>query len=255
MKCTFEPWILAPKQTCHSQYGVSTVRLWSDQSSHALLLSLSGGEGSAETGQKETSTCDICQFGAECDVDAEDVWSVSTITLLIQSFLHQKRTWPRFLSVWLLSKLQSNQSKYRFYVKEYKAARLCLLHRPIAEHPPRVFIAWLTISFNLNYQSRAARERRFSLMLEIQLLSLQDLAMSEQKCLWLAREKLVQWWNNICCRFNHFLPVWEGDSLRLAVVFYVVDAAPTQKKPTQINRTLNWRTVSSSVRGLAVIPT
>ncbi|GLD74326.1 tomoregulin-2-like protein [Lates japonicus] len=33
-----------------------------------------GGEGSAEAGQKETSTCDICQFGAECDVDAEDVW-------------------------------------------------------------------------------------------------------------------------------------------------------------------------------------
>lgn len=33
-----------------------------------------GGEGSAETSQKETSTCDICQFGAECDEDAEDVW-------------------------------------------------------------------------------------------------------------------------------------------------------------------------------------
>ncbi len=33
-----------------------------------------GNEGSAENGQKETSTCDICQFGAECDVDAEDVW-------------------------------------------------------------------------------------------------------------------------------------------------------------------------------------
>ena len=38
------------------------------------FVSLSGGEGSAEAGQKETSTCDICQFGAECDVDAEDVW-------------------------------------------------------------------------------------------------------------------------------------------------------------------------------------
>uniref|UniRef100_A0A3Q1F8M3 Transmembrane protein with EGF-like and two follistatin-like domains 2a n=1 Tax=Acanthochromis polyacanthus TaxID=80966 RepID=A0A3Q1F8M3_9TELE len=37
------------------------------------------GEGSAETGQKETSTCDICQFGAECDVDAEDVWCVCNI--------------------------------------------------------------------------------------------------------------------------------------------------------------------------------
>ncbi|KAI4805632.1 hypothetical protein KUCAC02_010235, partial [Chaenocephalus aceratus] len=32
-----------------------------------------GEDGSAETAQKETSTCDICQFGAECDVDAEDV--------------------------------------------------------------------------------------------------------------------------------------------------------------------------------------
>lgn len=45
---------------------------------HSFFFSLSviflGGEGSAETGQKETSTCDICQFGAECDVDAEDVW-------------------------------------------------------------------------------------------------------------------------------------------------------------------------------------
>uniref|UniRef100_A0A1A8MLG3 Transmembrane protein with EGF-like and two follistatin-like domains 2 n=2 Tax=Nothobranchius TaxID=28779 RepID=A0A1A8MLG3_9TELE len=38
-----------------------------------------GGEGSSETGQKETSTCDICQFGAECDVDAEDVWCVCNI--------------------------------------------------------------------------------------------------------------------------------------------------------------------------------
>uniref|UniRef100_A0A8B9GIX3 Transmembrane protein with EGF like and two follistatin like domains 2 n=2 Tax=Archelosauria TaxID=1329799 RepID=A0A8B9GIX3_9PSIT len=32
-------------------------------------------EGSGETNQKETSTCDICQFGAECDEDAEDVCS------------------------------------------------------------------------------------------------------------------------------------------------------------------------------------
>ncbi|XP_031730906.1 tomoregulin-2a [Anarhichas minor] len=38
-----------------------------------------GGEGSTEAGQKETSTCDICQFGAECDVDAEDVWCVCNI--------------------------------------------------------------------------------------------------------------------------------------------------------------------------------
>ncbi|XP_016148560.1 tomoregulin-2-like [Sinocyclocheilus grahami] len=34
-----------------------------------------GNEGSAENGQKETTTCDICQFGAECDEDAEDVCS------------------------------------------------------------------------------------------------------------------------------------------------------------------------------------
>lgn len=50
-----------------------------NQSSHVFLcfsLFLAGGEGSAETGLKETSTCDICQFGAECDVDAEDVWLV-----------------------------------------------------------------------------------------------------------------------------------------------------------------------------------
>ncbi|KAG8558601.1 hypothetical protein GDO81_017058 [Engystomops pustulosus] len=33
----------------------------------------SANEGSGETSQKETSTCDICQFGAECDEDAEDV--------------------------------------------------------------------------------------------------------------------------------------------------------------------------------------
>ncbi|XP_026862594.2 LOW QUALITY PROTEIN: tomoregulin-2a [Electrophorus electricus] len=38
-----------------------------------------GNEGSAENGQKETSTCDICQFGASCDVDAEDVWCVCNI--------------------------------------------------------------------------------------------------------------------------------------------------------------------------------
>ncbi|RXM27817.1 Tomoregulin-2 [Acipenser ruthenus] len=36
-------------------------------------------EGSGETSQKETSTCDICQFGAECDEDAEDVWCVCNI--------------------------------------------------------------------------------------------------------------------------------------------------------------------------------
>ncbi|PKK29437.1 transmembrane protein with EGF-like and two follistatin-like domains 2 [Columba livia] len=36
-------------------------------------------EGSGETNQKETSTCDICQFGAECDEDAEDVWCVCNI--------------------------------------------------------------------------------------------------------------------------------------------------------------------------------
>ncbi|XP_043931145.1 tomoregulin-2 isoform X1 [Protopterus annectens] len=36
-------------------------------------------EGSGESSQKETSTCDICQFGAECDEDAEDVWCVCNI--------------------------------------------------------------------------------------------------------------------------------------------------------------------------------
>ncbi|XP_042282575.1 tomoregulin-2a isoform X1 [Thunnus albacares] len=45
-----------------------------------------GGEGSAEAGQKETSTCDICQFGAECDVDAEDVWCVCNIDCTHISF-------------------------------------------------------------------------------------------------------------------------------------------------------------------------
>ncbi|XP_014344595.1 tomoregulin-2a isoform X2 [Latimeria chalumnae] len=36
-------------------------------------------EGSGETSEKETSNCDICQFGAECDEDAEDVWCVCNI--------------------------------------------------------------------------------------------------------------------------------------------------------------------------------
>jgi hypothetical protein len=39
-------------------------------------------EGSGETSQKETSTCDICQFGAECDEDAEDVWWDAIFSLL-----------------------------------------------------------------------------------------------------------------------------------------------------------------------------
>ncbi|XP_042192231.1 tomoregulin-2a isoform X2 [Callorhinchus milii] len=38
-----------------------------------------GNEGSGETIQKKTSSCDICQFGAECDEDAEDVWCVCNI--------------------------------------------------------------------------------------------------------------------------------------------------------------------------------
>ncbi|XP_078260255.1 tomoregulin-2a isoform X2 [Rhinoraja longicauda] len=38
-----------------------------------------GNEGSGETTLKKTSSCDICQFGAECDVDAEDVWCVCNI--------------------------------------------------------------------------------------------------------------------------------------------------------------------------------
>ncbi|XP_010178061.1 PREDICTED: tomoregulin-2-like, partial [Mesitornis unicolor] len=43
-------------------------------------------EGSGETNQKETSTCDICQFGAECDEDAEDVWCVCNIDCSQTSF-------------------------------------------------------------------------------------------------------------------------------------------------------------------------
>ncbi|XP_048091147.1 tomoregulin-2 isoform X1 [Alosa alosa] len=45
-----------------------------------------GGEGSAETSQRETSTCDICQFGAECDEDAEDVWCVCNIDCAYTNF-------------------------------------------------------------------------------------------------------------------------------------------------------------------------
>lgn len=52
--------------------------LWQVVTSPSLSATL-GGEGSAEAGQKETSTCDICQFGAECDVDAEDVWWVRVV--------------------------------------------------------------------------------------------------------------------------------------------------------------------------------
>ncbi|KAI4574869.1 hypothetical protein MJT46_004148 [Ovis ammon polii x Ovis aries] len=42
-------------------------------------------EGSGETSQKETSTCDICQFGAECDEDAEDVWFSSCFLFLMEN--------------------------------------------------------------------------------------------------------------------------------------------------------------------------
>ncbi|XP_067891763.1 tomoregulin-2a [Heterodontus francisci] len=38
-----------------------------------------GNEGSGENIPKKTSSCDICQFGAECDEDAEDVWCVCNI--------------------------------------------------------------------------------------------------------------------------------------------------------------------------------
>lgn len=41
---------------------------------HSSAFHQTVNEGSGETNQKETSTCDICQFGAECDEDAEDVW-------------------------------------------------------------------------------------------------------------------------------------------------------------------------------------
>lgn len=86
--------------------------------------------------------------------------------------------------------------------KEFRLELFFIAHSPAAEHPLR-FSAWLTISFNLNYWNRARRERRFSLILEIQLLSLQDTAMSGQK--WLTHGKLVQWSNNIDHKFNHFL--------------------------------------------------
>lgn len=48
--------------------------MFSPSSPPLTSLLLPGSEGSAEAGTKEPSTCDICQFGAECDVDAEDVW-------------------------------------------------------------------------------------------------------------------------------------------------------------------------------------
>ncbi|XP_077473802.1 tomoregulin-2a [Stigmatopora argus] len=48
----------------------------------------SGGEGSAEAGQKETSTCDICQFGAECDVDAEDVCFIKIVSVVFILFFN-----------------------------------------------------------------------------------------------------------------------------------------------------------------------
>nr|XP_023679657.1 tomoregulin-2 [Paramormyrops kingsleyae] len=38
-----------------------------------------GFKASSLDGQRESSTCDICQFGAECDEDAEDVWCVCNI--------------------------------------------------------------------------------------------------------------------------------------------------------------------------------
>ncbi|RXM36557.1 Tomoregulin-2 [Acipenser ruthenus] len=55
-------------------------------------------EGSGETSQKETSTCDICQFGAECDEDAEDVWflrGMSPGTGRQRDLKHEVATWCR----------------------------------------------------------------------------------------------------------------------------------------------------------------
>ncbi|KAK6325582.1 hypothetical protein J4Q44_G00049240 [Coregonus suidteri] len=41
-------------------------------------VSLPGGSGEAGVGQRDSS-CEMCQFGSECDEDAEDVWCVCNI--------------------------------------------------------------------------------------------------------------------------------------------------------------------------------
>lgn len=53
-------------------------------------------EGSGETSQKETSTCDICQFGAECDEDAEDVWYSNLVySSILMNVYYLKVPWFR----------------------------------------------------------------------------------------------------------------------------------------------------------------
>lgn len=69
----FQNWIffISPTIFIHLTTAYSMIQL---QFLLYYCLYLTANEGSGETSQKETSTCDICQFGAECDEDAEDVW-------------------------------------------------------------------------------------------------------------------------------------------------------------------------------------
>ncbi|XP_046506506.1 tomoregulin-2-like [Equus quagga] len=65
---------------CHYRYLRQIYILhFKEKENKKVSFSLLVHEGSGETSQKETSTCDICQFGAECDEDAEDVWCVCNI--------------------------------------------------------------------------------------------------------------------------------------------------------------------------------
>ncbi|XP_051786490.1 tomoregulin-2a isoform X2 [Erpetoichthys calabaricus] len=67
------------KDACKQQTEVLVVSEGSCPVDAASGSGDEANEGSGETSQKETSTCDICQFGAECDEDAEDVWCVCNI--------------------------------------------------------------------------------------------------------------------------------------------------------------------------------
>ncbi|TNN79489.1 Tomoregulin-2 [Liparis tanakae] len=77
------------------------------------------GEGSAEAGQKETSTCDICQFGAECDVDAEDVW-FSEPTQLIRCGNEDRLPRVLFMSAAFRSALAAQRRATAVSVSAYK---------------------------------------------------------------------------------------------------------------------------------------
>lgn len=123
-----------------------------------FLCFSSGGEGSAETGQKETSTCDICQFGAECDVDAEDVWWVCERTQTRHN-LFLRATWHQLSYSHRVGFLRHSLRDQHW---EFRLKLSFIMHTAVDEHPLS-FSAWLTISFNLNYQSRAQREREIRL--------------------------------------------------------------------------------------------